>query len=70
MSEPVDFKSLNLPIPPSVDTYSDELKREIFEYLSSLNETEKIGYNVAYKLLGDAFNIKRTLGFKEWQSKH
>ena len=34
MTEEVNFDSLNLPIPDIVKTYSNEKKREIFEYLN------------------------------------
>jgi len=65
-----NFESLNLPLPESLQMYSIEQQKEIFEYLSSLNECHKIAYKIAFNHLGTSYNILRTNGFKEWKIKN
>jgi hypothetical protein len=67
MSEEVNFESLNIPIPEAIKTYSLEKKREIFEYLSEMDELNKVGYKIAFNHLESSFDICRSNGFKEWQ---
>ncbi len=67
MSEEVNFESLNIPIPEIVKTYTLEMKREIFEYLSELDEINKVGYKIAFNHLESSFDICRSNGFKEWK---
>ena len=67
MSEEVNFASLNIPIPEAVKIYSIEKKREIFEYLSELDEIINVGYKIAFNHLESSFDICRSNGFKEWQ---
>jgi hypothetical protein len=67
MSEEVDFKSLNLPIPESTKLYSIEQQREMFQYLSEMNDNEKKGYEIAVNHLESSFNIYRSNGFIEWK---
>jgi hypothetical protein len=69
MSEEVNFESLNLPIPDAVKTYSDEKKREIFEYLKDMSDLEKEGYKIAFNHLESSFDIYRSNGFKRWKGK-
>ncbi len=68
MSE-VDFESLNLKSKPIVKDYSVELQREIYEYLSELDEIHRKAYEIAYDHLGTSFNIARSNGFKIWKAK-
>jgi hypothetical protein len=67
MSEEVNFESLNIPIPEAVKTYSIEKKREIFDYLSEMDELNKVGYKIAFNHLESSFDICRSNGFKSWQ---
>jgi D-mannonate dehydratase len=67
MSEEVNFDSLNIPIPEIVKTYTLEKKREIFDYLSEMDELNKVGYKIAFNHLESSFDICRSNGFKEWQ---
>jgi len=67
MSEQVNFDSLNIPIPEIVKTYTLEKKREIFDYLSEMDELNKVGYKIAFNHLESSFDICRSNGFKEWQ---
>jgi hypothetical protein len=69
MSEQVDFTTLNLNISPFTKGYSIDLQKEIFEYLSELDEIHRKGYQIAYEHLGTSFNIARSNGFKSWQAK-
>lgn len=59
----------DLPIPEIMNTYPEELKKEINEYLNQLNETEKKIYMIAFEHLGSSFHIIRTNGFQEWRQK-
>ena len=68
MTEEITFDSLNLPIPETINKYSIEKKREIFEYLSELTDIEKVGYIIAFNHLESSFDICRSNGFKEWKS--
>jgi hypothetical protein len=70
MSEQVDFEPLNMKIPELVKTYPIEKQREIFQYLSELDELNKKAYEIAADHLGSSFNIYRSNGFKEWKNKH
>jgi D-mannonate dehydratase len=67
MSEEVNFESLNIPIPEIVKTYTLEKKREIFDYLSEMDELNKVGYKIAFNHLESSFDICRSNGFKAWQ---
>lgn len=62
----IPFQSLNLNIPALVKTYPIELQREIYEYLTGLDEINRKGYEIAYNHLGSSFNIPRSNGFKQW----
>ena len=70
MSEQVDFESLNMKIPELIKSYPIEKQREIFQYLSELDDLNKKAYEIAADHLGSSFNIYRSNGFKEWKNKH
>lgn len=67
MTEEVNFDSLNIKISKLVKTYPIENQREIYEYLSSLNEINMKAYQIAYDHLGTSFNIVKSNGFKKWK---
>ena len=69
MSEEINFESLNINIPDLVKTHSIEQQREIFQYLSELDDHNKKAYEIAFNHLGSSFNIYRSNGFKEWKQK-
>jgi hypothetical protein len=70
MSEEVNFETLNIQIPNIIKNYSLEKQREIFDYLSELDDINKKGYNIAFEHLGSSFDICRSNGFQKWkQSK-
>lgn len=70
--EQLDFTSLNLQIPDLFKRYPIDKQRKIYEYLSSLNDLQKKGYEIAFSHLGTSFNIERSNGFKDWlaENKH
>jgi hypothetical protein len=41
----------------------------IQEYISQLNEIERIVYNIAKEHLGTSFNIEKSIGYLEWLKK-
>ena len=67
MTEQIDFKKLNLTIPPSTMLYSIDQQKEMLQYLSEMNENERIAYEIAVKHLESSFNIYRSNGFIEWK---
>ena len=69
MTEEVNFDSFNMKISEQIKRYSIEKQREIFEYLSEMDEHERKAYDIAYNHLGTSFNIARSNGFKDWLSK-
>ena len=70
MTEEVNFETLNIQIPNIIKNYSLEKQREIFDYLSELDDINKKGYNIAFEHLDSSFDICRSNGFQKWkQSK-
>jgi len=69
MSEEINFEVLNLSLPENMKIYSFDQKREIFEYLKTLDDHNKKAFEIAVNHLGSSFNIYRSNGFKEWVSK-
>ncbi len=53
----------------SINKYSLETQKEVIEYLNTLDEQNKKGYEIAFDHLGTSFNITRCNGFKKWKSK-
>jgi len=70
MTEEINFESLNMKIPELIKSYPIEKQREIFLYLSELDDLNKKAYEIAADHLGSSFNIFRSNGFKEWKNKH
>jgi hypothetical protein len=67
MTEEVNFETLNIQIPNIIKNYSLEKQREIFDYLSELDDINKKGYNIAFEHLGSSFDICRSNGFQKWK---
>ena len=67
MTEEVQFEKLGLKIPIIVNSYSVEKQKEIFEYLSEMNELERKGYEIAFNHLESSFDIYRSNGFIDWK---
>jgi hypothetical protein len=66
MTEEVNFDSLNMKISELIKGYPIEQQREIFNYLSEMDEHNIKAYDIAYSHLGTSFNIVRSNGFKKW----
>lgn len=66
MAEEVNFDSLNMKISELLKTYPIEQQKNIFEYLSEMDEINRKAYDIAFHHLGTSFNIARSNGFKEW----
>jgi hypothetical protein len=67
MTHKVNFESLKLSISESINLYSEEQQQEIFQYLSEMNDSEKIAYEIALNHLGTSFNVYRSNGFIHWK---
>jgi len=39
-------------------------------YISQMNSKEKIAYQIAVDHLGTSFNLKKSIGYKEWLKKN
>ena len=65
-TENVDFTVLCIPIPEVVKTFDLEKQKNIFDYLSGLDEHEIKAYTIAYEHLGTSFSIDRSNGYKNW----
>lgn len=66
MTEEINFDALNMNISELVKRYPIEKQREIFDYLSEMDEHNIKAYDIAFSHLGTSFNIARSNGFKEW----
>ena len=66
MTEQVNFDSLNMKISEIIKRYPIEEQKNIFKYLSQLDEINIKAYDIAFDHLGTSFNIARSNGFKEW----
>ncbi len=40
------------------------------EYIHSLSEIEKKGYEIAKSHLGSSFSLKKSIGFKQWKKNN
>lgn len=67
MTDTIDFKTIALPIPEIVYSYSYEEQKEIYEYLKQLDNMHIKTYLIAKNHLGTSFNIYKSNGFKEWK---
>jgi hypothetical protein len=63
------FKDFDIPIPDIIQSYDDDKKKEIYDYLSQIikDEQQKKAYSIAFEHLGSSFNIYNSNGFKEWK---
>ena len=69
MVDEPDFNQVKVKIPDTVKMLPNEKQREIFDYLTELDDTNKKAYEIAVDHLGSSFDICRSNGFKEWVSK-
>jgi hypothetical protein len=52
-----------------INTIENTLTNEENEYLLSLNDKEKKGYDIAKSHLGSAFRLDKSVGFLQWLEK-
>jgi hypothetical protein len=67
MIQEIDFAALNVSIPESTKIYTIEQQKEIYQYLSEMDDHEKKAYEIAVHHLGTSFNIYRSNGFISWK---
>lgn len=67
MSKEINFEILKLSISESINLYSEEQKKEIYQYLNEMAQHERIAYEIAFNHLGTSFNVYRSNGFIEWK---
>ena len=63
----LDFESLKIRVSDNVKKYPYEKQKEIFEYLSEMDEIHKKAYSIAFDHLGSSFDVLRSNGYKEWK---
>lgn len=63
------FEELDLPISQIILSLPEESQKEIYDYLSQLDEHNKQAYLIAFNHLGTSFNILKSNGYKEWINK-
>lgn len=68
MTTPIDFDSLNIKISNNVKAYPYDKQKEIYEYLSEMDEMNKKAYQIAFDHLGSSFDVLRSNGYKEWKN--
>lgn len=68
MATSIDFESLNIKISNNIKSYSYDKQKEIFEYLSEMDEIHKKAYSIAFDHLGSSFDVLRSNGYKEWKN--
>jgi len=59
---------LGIQLPPAFDSYSDQDKRDVVEYIRQLTPIEKQAYTIARGSLMTSFNILKSNGFHEWKT--
>jgi len=52
----------------STNNKTEQIDTEQETYLGQLSDKEKITLEVAKDILGSSFNLKKSLGFKEWHN--
>ena len=63
------FEEIELPISKLLLALPEEFQKEVYNYLSQLDDHNKQAYLIAYNHLGTSFNILKSNGYKEWINK-
>lgn len=50
-------------------SYDEETKESVLQYLSQLNDLQKKAYLIAKQHLGSSFHLLKSNGYLEWQKK-
>jgi D-mannonate dehydratase len=66
LSQEINFKTLDIPIPEIIKTYTIEKQKEIFEYLNEMDNLNKQGYKIAFYHLETSFDICKSNGYQKW----
>lgn len=53
-----------------IEEKQKEIKKQVYNYLNSLDDKDKIAYKIAMDHLGTSFNILRSNGFTEWKKSN
>lgn len=61
-----NFDEIGIPIPPLFDKYDQDVKANIYKYLSNLDEHNKSIYRIACQHLETSFNIVKSNGYLMW----
>lgn len=61
-----NFETLGIPVPPLFDKYDEKEKKNIYQYLNSLDEHNKKIYKIAHQHLETSFNIVKSNGYLKW----
>ena len=61
-----NFEAIGIPVPPLFNTYDEEVKASIFEYLSQLDQHKKKIYKIAHDHLETSFNLVKSNGYLKW----
>ena len=54
---------------PQIQTIQKTIEQEIEQYISQLNNQERIVLKIATEHLKSSFDIEKSIGFKNWQKK-
>jgi hypothetical protein len=54
-------------LPNNFNIYSEEVKKNIIDYIEQLDEIEKKAYRIGKIHLGSSFNVVKSNGFIEWK---
>ena len=62
----MDFDHLDIPIPKYIYMLSEDVQKNVYEYLTSMDYFQKNAYLIAYNHLGTSFNILLSNGYMLW----
>lgn len=60
------FLTLGVELPDNFESYNEETKQSIIQYINQLTPIEKKAFNIAKNHLGSSFHILRSNGYIEW----
>lgn len=60
---------INMDILSECQSYDEETKESVLQYLSQLNDLQKKAYLIAKQHLGSSFHLLKSNGYLEWQKK-
>jgi hypothetical protein len=60
------LNDIDLPISKIILNYPIDIKNNIYNYLKSMSTIEQISYSVAYKYLGESFDVIKSIGYNDF----